>query len=120
MEENEKLISFNKVKWEMKKEQAKRKANKVLEWVDKNKELSVSILVPVVLGVPKMIRMIGHNHAVNKEIRFKERTIYDRSLGRYVELKRPLRTNEALSIEERRANGEKLYQILNDMGLLKN
>ena len=35
------------------------------------------------------------------------------------ELKRKLTPEQALTIEERRANGEKLHMILNDMNLLK-
>lgn len=58
-------------------------------------------------------------HAVNKELRWQERTIYDRSLGRYTELKRPLTASEALRIEERREAGEKLNTILDSMNLLK-
>ena len=118
-QENEKLISFNKVKWAMKKEQAKRKVHETIDWANKNRELVVTVMVPASIAAMNCIAKSARNHAVNKEIRFKERTIYDHSLGRYVELKRPLRANEALTIEERRANGEKLHMILNDMGLLK-
>lgn len=57
--------------------------------------------------------------AAVEEIRFKERTIYDHSLGRYVELKKKLTAEQALTIEERRAAGEKLHVILDDMKLLK-
>lgn len=46
-------------------------------------------------------------------------TIYDRSLGRYTELKRPLKAKESLEIERRRKMGESLNSILDDMRLLK-
>lgn len=83
----------------------------------------VIVLTPVVIGgvaaVAKVTAKALNTYSVNKEISFKQRTIYDRSLGRYIELKRPLTSAEALTIEERRLNGEKLHQILKDLGLLK-
>ena len=80
-------------------------------------------LVPVactIIGVAtKITSKMIQKHNTNKEIDFRQRTIYDRSLGRYVELSRPLTTEQAIIIEERRANGEKLTNILDSMKLLK-
>lgn len=93
-----------------------------LDFVKDHKEelvLAVPLVVSVVGGVAKVTSSTIRNHAVDKEIRFKERTIYDRSLGRYVELRHKLTTKEALEIEERRDSGERLMTILSDMRLLK-
>lgn len=92
------------------------------EDVRKNKDVIIAltpIVIGVVAGVTKVTTKALNAYSVNREISFKERTIYDRSLGRYVELRRPLTSNEALIIEERRMDGEKLHQILDDLGLLK-
>lgn len=81
--------------------------------------LTVPATVAVVGGVTKVASKALTAHTLNKEISFKEKTIYDHSLGRYVELKRKLTPAQALTIEERRAAGEKLHMILDDMNLLK-
>lgn len=96
--------------------------NEFCEDVRRNKDV-ILVLTPAVVGsvaaVAKVAVKALNTYNVNKEISFKQRTIYDRSLGRYVELKRPLTSAEALAIEERRLNGERLHQILEDLGLLK-
>ena len=81
--------------------------------------IAVPATVAVVGGVTKVASKAISAYTLNREINFKERTIYDHSLGRYVELKRPLSAAQSLTIEERRANGEKLHMILADMNLLK-
>ena len=91
-------------------------------WIRENKDVLVFVvpgMITVLSCGTKCFTKVMANHTLNKEIQFKERTIYDHSLGRYVELKRPLTAAQALSIEERRAGGERLHTILNDMGLLK-
>lgn len=91
-------------------------------WTVDNKEVLIALApaaIAVVAGSSKIVSSTIRNHAVNKEIRYHERTIYDRSLGRYVELRRKLSNSEALLIEERRNRGEGLMAILQDMHLLK-
>jgi len=77
------------------------------------------IVVTTVGGACKVASKAIANNTIDKEIRYKERTIYDRSLGRYTELKRPMTARESLEFEERRANGERVNTILDDMRLLK-
>lgn len=104
------------------KEAIKRKANNAWEWIKSNKE-SIILITPIVCtvigGTTKVASKIIQKHNLDKEIRFKQCTIYDHSLGRYIELCRPLTAEQALTIEERRAQGEKLHVILDSMGLLK-
>lgn len=118
------MISDFEKEWKKRNRSEKRKKviNDSIRFVNENKEailLVTSAAVPMVAGVSKITSKALASHRVNKEIRFKDTHIYDRSLGRYTELKRKIRPNEALKIEERRKNGEKLNSILNDMGLLK-
>lgn len=115
---------FGSKKWkrELRKAKAKQKLNDFCEMVRENKDVIIP-LIPVVTvvvdRVAKVTTKVIQHHKVSKEIDYKQRTIYDHSLGRYVELKRKLTPEQALTIEERRASGEKLHIILNDMGLLK-
>lgn len=91
-------------------------------FVRKNKDvlvLAVPAGVAVVGGLTKVTTKAINAHVTAKEIDFKTRTVYDRSLGRYIELKRPLTTNQALEVEARKAAGEGLTSILRDMNLLK-
>lgn len=109
-------------KREDRRQARRRHFNEFCEDVRRNKDVAL-VLTPVVIGVVAGVTKVAtkaiNAYSVNREISFKQRTIYDRSLGRYVELKRPLTSAEALTIEERRLNGEKLHQILEDLGLLK-
>lgn len=96
--------------------------NSFADGVRDNKDV-LMVTVPLVAGVvggcTKLLSKTITAHTTNREIRFKERHIYDRSQGRYVELKRPLKTSEALELERRRRKGEGLNAILHDMALLK-
>lgn len=115
-------VDLREAKWRYRWNSIKEKCSNGLNWCVQNKELAIPAILgatTVVKGVTKITSKAMYNHAVNKEIAFKERTIYDHSLGRYVELKKPLTNAQALTVEERKAQGEKLHVILNDMGLLK-
>lgn len=83
----------------------------------------LAVLTPVATvvigGGTKIISKAIANHTANKVLRDKECSVYDRSLGRYAYLKRPMTASQALTFEERRANGEKVNTILEDMGLLR-
>lgn len=120
----EKIINFDSKEYKKAefKRKAKQKWDSFTNWYRSNSDVLV-VMVPVVTvgisGGVKIISKVLTNHRTNKEIRFKETTIYDHSLGKYVFLKRPLTAAQSLTIEERRAGGEKLHTILDDMGLLK-
>ena len=100
------------------KEGIKRKTKQGLEFIKENPG-SIPIICTAIGGVTRVTSKAISSRATTKEIEFRQRTIYDRSLGRYVELKRPLTTRQAIEIEERRASGEKLHMILDSMNLLK-
>lgn len=115
-------VDLREAKWRYRWGKVKEKASDGLKWVVENKDVAVPLIIAgstAAQGVVKITCKLLQNRAVNKEIDYKERTIYDRSLGRYVELKKPLTNAQALTIEERRADGEKLISILDDMRLLK-
>lgn len=124
---------FNKVKidvvdFEKEARKRERKAkfrngvNNTINWIENNKEI-LAIAIPVVAatgsGTAKIIKCVSKNVALNKEKKLKELFIYDRSLGKYLELKKPLSSSQMKSILERKENGEKLAIILQQMNLLK-
>lgn len=104
------------------KEAVKRGVRNTCQWIKDNKDMIIlvtPIVCTVVGGTTKVASKMIQKHNLNKEIKFKQCTIYDHSLGRYVELRKPLTAEQALTIEERRAQGERLHVILDSMGLLK-
>lgn len=121
-----KTIDINDFKKEEKrrerKERFNKKANIAANWIRNNKE-TLAIAIPVVgvsiKGTAKIIKGISKNVALSQEKQLKERFIYDRSLGKYLELKKPLTNAQMKSILERKDNGERLASILQNMNLLK-
>ena len=126
MEENKITINAKVVERTIKKERFKRKVKesfqKTVYWINDNKEF-LMIAIPAVVAVTKcgskVIGSIARNIALNKEQKMKDLYIYDRSLGRYIELRRPLRNQDMKIILDRRENGERLSNILMDMNLMK-
>ena len=117
-----KTVDLREAKWRYRWFNIKEKAKNVGKTIVDNKEVAVPLILAgagTVKGITRVASKAIQHHAVTKEISFKERTIYDHSLGRYVELKKPLTNAQALTIEERRAQGERLHTILADMNLLK-
>lgn len=104
------------------KNKVKEKVQKTVIWIEDNKEF-LAIVIPasatILAGGFKLIRSISRNFAIKQETRAKEMMIYDRSLGKYLELKRPLNNSDMKIILERKENGEKLSAILVDLNLLK-
>lgn len=105
-----------------KKEWFNDKLNKTTKWIGDNKE-TIAVVAPVVIagvsGSTKIVKGISKHAALNKEKQLKERFIYDRSLGKYLELKKPLNNSQLKTILDRKENGEKLGVILQNMNLLK-
>ena len=104
------------------KERFNKKVNITANWIRNNKE-TLAIVIPVVgvsiKGTAKIIKGISKNVALSQEKQLKEKFIYDRSLGKYLELKKPLTNAQMKSILERKDNGEKLSSILRTENLLK-
>jgi len=61
---------------------------------------------------------VGRQRVIRQERYNKERYIYDRSLGMYLHTRRPLTNRDFERISARRRNGERLADILYDMGIL--
>lgn len=100
----------------------KEKVHDTYVWLDDNKEYLIVIIpavMTVVEGGLRLSRSISRNIANKQEQKMKDMYIYDRSLGKYVELKKPLSNSDMKTILDRRENGEKLSNILIDLNLIK-
>lgn len=118
MEEN-KTLSFDKVKFKLKVEQAKRKVvsgvKSAAAWCMENKEL-VAVMAGGGLGIAKVM---GKIHGAHREDYVHDRRHWDPRAGEYVESRRKLSKCERLELDERYRAGESKIHILDDMGLLK-
>lgn len=113
------IINFEK---EAKKTEFRRKfkkaKNDAINFVKNNKELivaSIPVVITCINGANKIVKTIDSRMERTR----KDNQYYDRTLGMYVDLKRKPKQSEYIKIQERRNNGEKLSDILIDMGLVK-
>lgn len=100
-------------------DKTKEKAKEIGWWIADNKEI-VIVAVPAGVAIIKLAYN-GINKAIqhNDEKVLKDKRIYDRSIGRYLTLRRPLTSSEQLELTRRKENGENTAWILDDMGLLR-
>lgn len=100
-------------------EKAKKKFMKgvatTLNWVVDHPYEASTIAGLAVFGIRKVDKYID----ISREAKLRNSMIYDRSLGMYWETKKPLTTNQRLTIEARHKAGEPYGQILRDMKVLK-
>lgn len=104
------------------KNKIKQTFNDGVMWVEQHKETLI-VATPLLLGAGKVVSKIGKaankKADLNKEKDLKELYCYDRSLGHYWKLRRKLTNSEWTTIENRKKNGERLSDILNDMRVLE-
>lgn len=104
------------------KRKVKNSIHKTFVWIVDNKEflvIAIPAVATVVKGTSKIVTKISNNIAIAQEKKIKSMRVYDRSLGKYIELKRPLKNSDMKVILERRDEGERLSNILMDMNLVK-
>lgn len=119
-------VDFEKVKKQIERKQfrdkVKTKLHDASQWIVDNKEV-VLVAAPVVMTVTKGTFNIGgkllKHHNLKLEEKLKDRRIYDRSTGHYVETRRKLKSTEWAEFDRRRRQGYSVQQIINDMGLNK-
>lgn len=88
-------------------------------WVIRNKEALVIVAPVLISGVVEIVKVSTKRGNIREERRLKDMYIYDSSNRHYYELRRKLKSKEWIQIDERRSHGEPLYQILQDMRVLK-
>lgn len=105
------------------KEKIKGKAsktyNRMKDFCANNKEIVIPIAITLATGAVKLSKMAMKSRNLSKEERIKEEYCYDRSLGHYWALRRPLSNKEWLEIDSRKKNGERLSDVLSEMKVLK-
>ena len=121
----EKNVTMEDFKKESKRRERKEKMDKfitnVLSKAEEHKE-EIAFLTPVVIagigGITKVTKQIIRNRSLSKKEELKTLYCYDRSLGHYWKLKRPLSNNDWVQINDRRKRGESLADILSSMKVL--
>ena len=90
-------------------------------WVSQNKEVAIAAIPFAIVGlktVGNTVNSISRKNDMRKQEELRNLYIYDRSLGKYHKLRRPMRNSEMLELDRRKSNGESMIQILDDMRLL--
>lgn len=116
------LKKFEKeAKKRQRKEKKKKMVNDGIKFFRENQDVIIMVTPVALFVIGKSFSILSKAlsaYKLDREIHFKEHTIYDRSLGRYVTLKKKITTDQALEIESRKQAGEKLNTILKDMKLI--
>lgn len=100
-------------------EKMKARLEKAKDWCADNKELLI-VGIPVMVGaITGVAKMTGKYINACKQEQVKNLYCYDRSLGHYWKLRREVSNDEWLAIDKRKANGERLADILESMKVLK-
>lgn len=87
-------------------------------WFEAHPRETFAIIAVMASGAVKIIPKLLRARNINEQERIKEEYVYDRSLGHYWKLKRPLDNDEWREIEERKRNGERLGDILEELKVL--
>nr|DAJ42766.1 MAG TPA: hypothetical protein [Caudoviricetes sp.] len=117
---NCKVVNFEKeIKRANFKRKIKSKINDAKEFVIRNKEELIVIVPVVITGTATIVKVVGKRINLHKQESVKNLYCYDRSLGHYWRLRRELSNREWLEIDNRKRNGERLSEILDEMKVLK-
>ena len=118
----EKTVSFDDVKKEIRKKKvkdflysAKDKVVAVFEWGMKHPVESASILT----GAGMTVRSLAKHSNERSERHRRETQFFEHRSGKWATAKRKLTSREQLEAETRHRNGETWTEILASMGLLK-
>ena len=107
----EKVVAF--------KEKAKMKGQDALAWCSRNKEL---LIIAVPTGLAAFSKLAStYDRIEERKYDYKERylQIWDPATRQHIKLKRELRPSEQLELSQRNQEGERLTDILWDMGVVK-
>jgi len=109
---------FEAFKWNT-KEKVKDCWNKTFDWCSQNKEL-------LIVGIPAVCATISKisknaNQMSERRYDYKERymQVWDPATRQHVKLRRELRPDEQLELSQRNQDGERITDILFDMGVVK-
>lgn len=105
--------------WWNTKEKAKRGWNSTKAWCSDNKE-ALFVAVPMGLAAAGSI-LKSANRMQERKYDYKERylQVWDPATRQHVKLRRELKPHEQLELSQRNQDGERLTDILFDMGVAK-
>lgn len=106
-------------KREDRKRKLKEKWNSFVIWCEEHFLFFVTVFSAILGFFVSLSKTKKSNEKACEEKKLKERMIYDRRNGHYVEVKRQPRGSEWMEIDERYEQGESMAEIADDMGLLK-
>ena len=100
------------------KEKASNAYQKTKAFCIHNREIVIPVAITLSTGLVKISKMAVKSKNLKKKEQLKEEYCYDRSLGHYWKLRRPLTNNEWLEIDQRKRDGERLSDILAELKVL--
>ena len=100
------------------KEKASNAYQKTKAFCINNREIVIPVAITLSTGLVKISKMAVKSKNLKKEEQLKEEYCYDRSLGHYWKLRRPLTNDEWLEIDQRKRDGERLSDILAELKVL--
>lgn len=100
------------------KEKASNAYQKTKAFCINNREIVIPVAITLSTGLVKLSKMAVKSKNLKKEEQLKEEYCYDRSLGHYWKLRRPLTNDEWLEIDQRKRDGERLSDILAELKVL--
>lgn len=120
-------ISIEEFKKESKRREFKEKIKngvnkayvKMKDFCISHQEIAIPVAVTLATGAVKITKLVLKHQNLKQEEHNKEEYCYDRSLGHYWALRRPLSNKEWLEIDSKKRNGERLSDILSEMKVLK-
>ena len=89
------------------------------DWCCRHKDVLIVIVPAAISGIVGISNVVAKQSRHKDEKRLKDRMVYDRQLGAYLETRRKLRNDELVYINRRHKEGETIADILDDMRLLK-
>ena len=128
--EEEKIVDMEEFKKEerrrIRKEKAKAAVDTAVKWCGDtfngakefyydNREFLNLTLIPIGMAIWKFI---SKSNKDRNEREYRETSIWDAKVGRWVYTRRPLRRSEQLEFDRRRMEGESVSQILASMHLI--
>ena len=109
----EQVFTFEDFEKEKKRREFK---EKIYAKIQNGKDLVIRNKEAILILTPIAIKGLM---TITKEEELKDLYCYDRSLGHYWRLRRELSNKEWLEIDQRKKNGERLADILDEMKVLK-
>lgn len=101
------------------KAKVREKLQSTKNWIEWHRNDIITFTPVVIAGATTVIKVVGRRINLHKQEAIKNLYCYDRSLGHYWQLRRPLTNKEWLAIDARRRNGERMADILESMKVLK-